>query len=258
MGGMFTSGLSASEFLLVRDAGFEPAGLVMGSSVCHIALPPTVTSVAQLTGPSFGTIFSNVPKDGGEVAELSRAMSLARGTATTRLEEDARGLGADGVIDIRVESEWDSWYAGALEFTMTGTAVRRVGAAPGSAAGDRLFTCDLSGQDFWKLLQSGHRPAGLVIGYCAYAAEPDSALSNRELAGPTRAIYTARRLAVARMRNEAGHLGATGIVGVRLDGLGGLSRPAGSRTVEFRAAGTAIAPVMDTQTMQPSATALGL
>lgn len=255
---MFTSGLSASEFLLVRDAGFEPAGLVMGSSVCHLALQPPVTSVAQLTGPSFGTIFANVPKDGGEVAELSRAMSLARDTATTRLEQDARRLGADGVIDIRVESEWDSWYAGALEFTMTGTAVRRADVAPGRTAGDHLFTCDLSGHDFWKLLQSGHRPVSLVIGYCAYAAEPDSALGNRELAGPTRAVYTARRLAVARMRGEAERLGATGIVGVRLDGLGGLSRPAGSRTVEFHAVGTAIAPVTDTQTMRPSATVLGL
>jgi hypothetical protein len=43
-GGMFTSGLSATEFLLVRDAGFEPAGLVMGSSVCHLGLQPPVTS----------------------------------------------------------------------------------------------------------------------------------------------------------------------------------------------------------------------
>jgi uncharacterized protein YbjQ (UPF0145 family) len=255
---MFTSGLSASEFLLVRDAGFEPAGLVMGSSVCHLALQPPVTSVAQLTGPSFGTIFANVPKDGGEVAELSRAMSLARDTATTRLEQDARRLGADGVIDIRVESEWDSWYAGALEFTMTGTAVRRADVAPGSTADDCLFTCDLSGQDFWKLLQSGYRPAGLVIGYCAYAAEPGSAFGNRELTGPTRAVYTARRLAVARMRNEAERLGATGIVGVRLDGLGGLSRPAGSRTVEFRAGGTAIAPVPEAHGIRPSATVLGL
>ena len=254
---MFTSGLSASEFLLVRDAGFEPAGLVMGSSVCHLALQPPVTSVAQLTGPSFGTMFANVQKD-GEVAELSRAMSLARDTATTRLEQDARQLGADGVIDIRVESEWDSWYAGAIEFTMTGTAVRRADVAPGSTAGDRLFTCDLSGQDLWKLLQSGYRPVGLVIGYCAYAAEPDSAIGNRELAGPTRAVYTARRLAVARMRNEAERLGATGIVGVRLDGLGGLSRPAGSRTVEFRAGGTAIAPVPEAHGIRPSATVLGL
>ena len=33
---LFTSDLSVNEFLLVREAGFEPAGLVMGSSIYHV------------------------------------------------------------------------------------------------------------------------------------------------------------------------------------------------------------------------------
>src|SRR4051812_2245023 len=33
---LFTSDLSVSEFLLVRKAGFEPLGLVVGSSIYHI------------------------------------------------------------------------------------------------------------------------------------------------------------------------------------------------------------------------------
>ena len=34
---LFTSDLSVNEFLLVREAGFRPVGLVLGSSVYHVA-----------------------------------------------------------------------------------------------------------------------------------------------------------------------------------------------------------------------------
>src|SRR5205823_3905525 len=35
-GGFFTSDLSVNEFLLVKQAGFDPLGLVIGSSIYHI------------------------------------------------------------------------------------------------------------------------------------------------------------------------------------------------------------------------------
>src|SRR6476661_7491654 len=34
--GFFTSDLSVNEFLLVKQSGFEPLGLVLGSSIYHI------------------------------------------------------------------------------------------------------------------------------------------------------------------------------------------------------------------------------
>lgn len=34
--GLFTSDLSVAEFLLVKEAGFDPLGLVVGSSIYHI------------------------------------------------------------------------------------------------------------------------------------------------------------------------------------------------------------------------------
>ena len=49
--GLFTSDLSVNEFLLVREAGFDPVGLVVGSSIYHIGFqfsnfpPPTPTSI---------------------------------------------------------------------------------------------------------------------------------------------------------------------------------------------------------------------
>ncbi len=35
---LFTSDLSVNEFLLVREAGFRPLGLVLGSSIYHVGL----------------------------------------------------------------------------------------------------------------------------------------------------------------------------------------------------------------------------
>src|SRR5947208_16423527 len=34
--GLFTSDLSVNESLSVREAGFDPIGLVVGSSICHL------------------------------------------------------------------------------------------------------------------------------------------------------------------------------------------------------------------------------
>ena len=37
-GALFTSDLTVNEFLLVREAGFRPLGLVLGSSIYHAGL----------------------------------------------------------------------------------------------------------------------------------------------------------------------------------------------------------------------------
>ncbi|WP_405487545.1 hypothetical protein [Streptomyces sp. NBC_00096] len=37
-GSLFTSDLTVNEFLLVREAGFRPLGLVLGSSVYHVGI----------------------------------------------------------------------------------------------------------------------------------------------------------------------------------------------------------------------------
>jgi hypothetical protein len=36
--GVFTSDLSVSEYVLLKEAGFEPLGFVIGSSIYHIGL----------------------------------------------------------------------------------------------------------------------------------------------------------------------------------------------------------------------------
>ncbi|HKD88943.1 MAG TPA: hypothetical protein VKB62_10470, partial [Streptosporangiaceae bacterium] len=37
-GGVFTSDLSVSEYVLLGEAGFEPLGFVIGSSIYHVGL----------------------------------------------------------------------------------------------------------------------------------------------------------------------------------------------------------------------------
>ncbi|HEY2278909.1 MAG TPA: hypothetical protein VGI00_11180, partial [Streptosporangiaceae bacterium] len=37
-GSIFTSDLSVNEFLLVREVGFRPLGLVLGTSIYHVGL----------------------------------------------------------------------------------------------------------------------------------------------------------------------------------------------------------------------------
>ena len=47
---LFTSDLSVNEFLLVREAGFDPLGLVMGTSIYQIA--PHIPRARRATSPA--------------------------------------------------------------------------------------------------------------------------------------------------------------------------------------------------------------
>jgi uncharacterized protein YbjQ (UPF0145 family) len=84
---LFTSDLSVNEFLLVKEAGFDPLGLVMGSSIYQIA--------PQLP---------RLPRDspGCELVEMTRALYHARELAMGRMEAEAEALGADGVVGMRL------------------------------------------------------------------------------------------------------------------------------------------------------------
>ena len=128
--GLFTSDLSVNEFLLAREAGFDPVGLVMGSSIYHIGW--------QMPGL----------RQSMELDILTQAMYAARELAMTRMEEEADALDADGVIGVRLEVSRSEWGEHLAEFMAIGTAVRaRDAAGRYRAPSGRPFTSDLSGQD---------------------------------------------------------------------------------------------------------------
>ncbi len=87
----------------------------------------------------------------------------------------------------------------------------------------RAFTSDLSGQEFWLVLDKGFQPLGLVMGNCVYAMGALHHLVTNakgtfrgELKEYTEIMYEARGLALARMQFQADQLRADGIVGVDL------------------------------------------
>ena len=226
--GLFTSDLSVNEFLLVRQAGFRPLGLVIGSSLYHIGFQQASYRQNQ------------------EMTVLSQAMYHARELAMTRMEEEADQLGADGVVGVRLDIGRYEWGENLAEFIAVGTAVKHQGGELHRAPSGRPFTSDLSGQEFWTLLQTGHRPVGMVMGSCVYHVAHQSMRQslrnvgqNVELANYTQALYDARELAMERMQAEALEAKAEGIVGVDLHER---SHGWGSHVIEFFAIGTAIIP----------------
>ncbi|MDQ2883419.1 MAG: heavy metal-binding domain-containing protein [Actinomycetota bacterium] len=231
---LFTSDLSVNEFLLVREAGFRPLGLVLGTSIYHV-------------GFQMGRWNSNQ-----ELTVLSQAMYHARELAMTRMEAEADQLGADGIVGVRLDIEFKEFGSDIAEFIAVGTAVvADEQQTPDGHAWrnnqDQPFTSDLSGQDFWTLIQAGYAPLGMVMGSCVYHIAHQrfwqaigNVGQNVELPQFTEALYDARELAMSRMQAEAERLAAEGIVGVQLLSLG---HRWGGHTTEFFAIGTAVRPL---------------
>jgi uncharacterized protein YbjQ (UPF0145 family) len=224
--GFFTSDLSVNEFLLVKQSGFEPLGLVLGSSIYHIGFQQAMWNQSQ------------------EMGVLTQAMYHARELAMTRMEEEADQLGADGVVGVRLDIGRYEWGADLAEFIAVGTAVKHAGGELHRAPNGRPFTSDMTGQDFATLLRAGYRPAGLVMGNCVYHVARQGMLQslrqigrNVEMPNFTQALYEARELAMERMQNEADELQSEGIVGARIIER---SHGWGSHVIEFFAIGTAV------------------
>lgn len=242
--GFFTSDLSINEFLLVKQAGFEPLGLVLGSSIYHIGFQQSNWSQNQ------------------EMGVLTQAMYHARELAMTRMEEEADQLGADGVVGVRLEIGRYEWGAELAEFIAVGTAVKHRGGELHRAPNGRPFTSDLSGQDFATLLRSGYRPVGLVMGNCVYHVAHQGLRAswkqigrNQEMPNYTQALYEARELAMGRMQAEADEVQAGGIVGARIIEK---SHGWGSHVIEFFAVGTGVVAISEQHQIEPPALVLPL
>ena len=242
--GFFTSDLSVNEFLLVKEAGFEPLGLVLGSSIYHIGFQQAMWNQST------------------EMNVLTQAMYHARELAMTRMEEEAGQLGADGIVGVRLTIGRYDWGADLAEFISVGTAVKHRGGELHRAPGGRPFTSDLSGQDFSTLLRAGYRPVGLVMGNCVYHVARQGMMAslrqfgrNIEMTNFTQALYEARELAMGRMQSEAEALQAGGLVGVQLKEA---SHGWGSHVIEFFAVATAVVPTQTEHTIERPALVLPL
>src|ERR1700734_3186534 len=225
--GVFTSDLSVSEYVLLGEAGFEPLGFVVGSSIYHVGL-------------QIGRWSQNA-----ELDVLTQAMYNARELAMARMRAEADHLGADGIVGVSLRMQMYAWGQEVLEFVATGTAVRALAGTGAHRAPDgRAFTSDLSAQDFFRLLAAGATPVAFVLGTCVYHIAHQSALQalrqtgqNQEMVQFTQGIYEARELSLTRMQDEATQAQASGIVGVSVLVS---NHVWGEHATEFFATGTAI------------------
>ena len=142
---LFTSDLRANEFLLTRQPGYTPLGQVMGSTIYH-------------RGTDSLTL-----KNGLDA--LSQAHQQAARLALGRLRQEAALLHAHGVVGVRFTRKCFAWEQEILEYVAIGTAIR-LGSEPSTHT---PFLCNLSGQDFWTLMQAGYYPVGVVTGFCSDA-----------------------------------------------------------------------------------------
>ncbi len=231
-GGVFTSDLSVSEYALLGEAGFEPLGFVVGSSIYHVGL-------------QIGRWSQNA-----ELQTLTQAMYNARELAMARMRAEADHLGADGIVGVLLRLQMYAWGQEVLEFVATGTAVKALAGEGAHRAPDgRAFTSDLSAQDFFRLLAAGAVPVAFVLGTCVYHIAHQSALQtlrqtgrNQEMIQFTQGVYEARELALVRMQTEASQAQASGIVGVN---VAVSNHVWGEHATEFLATGTAIRRLSD-------------
>ncbi len=234
-GAVWTSDLSVDELAALRGMDYEPVAQVLGSSLYRVGWVNT----GWLTGMgarsfAWGTV---APQ---ENAALTESLFQARALALNRLVMEAQGLGAEGVVGVRLSIRRWEWAMGMAEFTVLGTAVRQRGVAPPKEP----FTSTLSGQDMARLLRTGHRPLRLVMGASAQQAVAIfggmlggygtvSNWSNQEVRAYSQAMHQAQHNSRQRMAAEAGRAGAHGVVGVQIDSSV-LEYPMGSESVQGR------------------------
>jgi uncharacterized protein YbjQ (UPF0145 family) len=196
---LFTSTLTPSESVVARQTGLTPISQVMGSSIYHVGF--------GLTG--YGA--------GGESAILQRAFEHARSLALSRMQQEAALLGAHLVLDVKFHHRGFAWSGDLIEWCAVGTACRVQGMPPTQQPILTLLEPD----ELWKIHHAGYWPVGIAIG-SSFWFEPhadcygEGSFFSQELPAHTRAAQGARHNATERFRASAHHLGAHGVVGVRV------------------------------------------
>lgn len=233
----FTSGLSVAEFALGHELGLRPLGQVMGASIHQVGYQ-------YLPAGWYGEqVFC-------ELDVVTHAWDQARRRSFDRLTEEARHLGADAVVGVRLHRGAHDWAAGCVDYVVSGTAVRWA-----SERASWPVVTDLSVQDYWKLVRGGYAPVGITAATSVFFVSPSSstqwsrtfsAAVNQELTDYTQGFYAARETALRYLSSQADAVDASGIVGVRIEhhvrpsqqNTGGSDR--GGLEITFHAEGTAI------------------
>jgi uncharacterized protein YbjQ (UPF0145 family) len=209
--GVRTSLLSASGLAGLEVAGFEPVGEVLGAAVVQ-------TSWTYFHGCGYvltGSRLSGRAATAGRWVDYypyTQAVRSGWDKALDRMRLEAAGLGADGVVGVRLTDE--PLEGEKREFLALGTAVR----SRGRERTDRPFTTDLGAPDVVKLLGAGWAPAGIVCAFFLAVTHDDwrvglqtsRFVGNTEVTGYTELVNHVRAGARAEFETRTGRLEADG------------------------------------------------
>jgi uncharacterized protein YbjQ (UPF0145 family) len=222
--GTWGSALSTAEFTAIRSVGFVPVGQVFGAVVVSIKNAgsygcPTyrvkTERSASYRQPVVRTVVSG-SKGANAFRPLVRALYDARRTAIDRMAAEAAALGGHGVVGVRLTVA--PFPASGLEFSALGTAIL----APGAPPARQPFTCELSGQEFTKLMLAGWAPVAIALGISigvrhyddrtAFESTAGAAWNTSEVSGHTELASQTRRDATGQLRRDVIKHYASGVV----------------------------------------------
>lgn len=216
--GLWTSLLSTPAAGSLQTVGLDPVGEVMGCVVEQVGWQ------GGGCGAGYGFGFVSAPsvvmgsRDGRWAGFGPYAEAVRRGyaTALSRLLQEVRALGADGVVGVRLTL---SMLDGAREFMALGTAVR----ARSSVRPATPFLTDLAGSEVAKLMQGGWVPAALLVAFEVAIRHDDwrtsgqaSSWANVEVSGYTELTQYVRHTVRADIASQVARVGADGFVASRI------------------------------------------
>ena len=120
----FVSDLSGEEFWMLRQAGFRPVGFALGN--CSYYQVPNYQTRTATSGGIFGSAWQNQELTDYTQAVYNRALAMGR------MEDEARAVGAVGIVGADVEVEMEPREVGSdsshqidilYHFTAVGTAI---------------------------------------------------------------------------------------------------------------------------------------
>ncbi|MBY0546804.1 MAG: heavy metal-binding domain-containing protein, partial [Candidatus Obscuribacterales bacterium] len=91
-------------------AGYRPVGMVMGNCVYHVA------------HQTFGQWFKNVGQN-VEMTNFTQALYDARELAMERMQNEAEGQKAEGIVGVDIYEGNYGWSSHVIEFFVVGTAI---------------------------------------------------------------------------------------------------------------------------------------
>lgn len=228
--GAWDSALRVGDFAAIRSVGFEPVGQVFGAAVYYLSTvlgagcPGTSADSLLRDAPlapagTSGRSLAAVSGIAGPAVKVAQGLYVGRRTAIDRMTGRCADLGGHGIVEaaLRVrEIPPDGLAAGALEFTVIGTAVRASGCPPLR----RPFASDLSGPDFAKLIMAGWVPAGIALGISVTGLDDDLPTpgsgpwraGNAEVPAYTALLIKVRQDARRRLEQAVRSAGADGVV----------------------------------------------